>query len=221
MSSKSVPEASSKSVPEEGQVESVLQECQIRVSSKKCPRRVSSKSVLQECQVRLSYKSAKQEVSSKSVLQECQVRVSSKKGVLQECHLSVSRQGVPQAVSLENVINKYPLCSSTYASAFGFVGFILFFLRTTNLILLKLKVPSKQWPTSKRRHELTAVAGAYTDGLVHVSKMDHGRVDNPEAREDGSSCRWICFFSKKSCRFLFNFFFGSLLTYMKFIEIGY
>ena len=94
---------------------------------------MSSKSVLQECQVRLSYKSVKQEVSSKSVLQECQVRVSSKKGVLQECHLSVPRQGVPQAGSLENVINKYPFCSSTYVSAFGFVGFILFyfFLRMT------------------------------------------------------------------------------------------
>ena len=40
--------------------------------------------------------------------------MSSKKGVLQECHLSVSRQGVPQAGSLENVINKYRFCSSTY-----------------------------------------------------------------------------------------------------------
>ena len=28
-----------------------------------------------------------------------------------------------------NVINKYCLCLSTYVSAFGFVGFILFFLR--------------------------------------------------------------------------------------------
>ena len=74
-------------------------------------------SVPEECQAR---------VSSKSVLQECHVRVSSKKGVLQECHLSVSRQGVPQVGSLENVINKYCFCSSTYVSAFGFVGFILF-----------------------------------------------------------------------------------------------
>ena len=66
-------------------------------------------------------------MASKSVLQECQVRVSSKKGVVQECHLSVSRQGVPQVGSLENVINKYCFCSSTCVSAFGFVGFILFF----------------------------------------------------------------------------------------------
>ena len=66
-------------------------------------------------------------MSSKSVLKECQVRVSSKKGVLQECHLSVSRQGVPQVGSLENVINRYFFCSSTYVSAFGFVGLILFF----------------------------------------------------------------------------------------------
>ena len=49
--------------------------------------------------------------------------MSSKKGVLQECHLSVSRQGVPQVGLLENVLNKYCFCSSTYVSAFGFVGF--------------------------------------------------------------------------------------------------
>ena len=65
-------------------------------------------------------------MSSKSVLKECQVRVSSKKGVLQECHLSVSRPGVPQVGLLENVINMFCFCSSTYVSAFGFVGFILF-----------------------------------------------------------------------------------------------
>ena len=50
----------------------------------------------------------------------------SSKGVLQECHLSVSTQGVSQVGSLENVRNKCCLCSSTYVSAFGFVGFILF-----------------------------------------------------------------------------------------------
>ena len=77
---------------------------------------MSSKSVVQECQVK---------VSSKSVLPERCAIVSSK-GILQECHLSVSTQGVSQGGSLENVRNRYRLCSSTYVSAFGFVGFILF-----------------------------------------------------------------------------------------------
>ena len=65
-------------------------------------------------------------MSSKSVLPERCAIVSSK-GALQECHLSVSIQGVSQVGSLENVRNEYCLCSSTYVSAFGFVGFILFF----------------------------------------------------------------------------------------------
>ena len=78
---------------------------------------MSSKHAPQECQVRMS---------SKSVLQErCAIVLS--KGVPQEFHLSVSSQGVPQVGSLEHVTNKYCLCSSTYVSAFGFVGFIFFF----------------------------------------------------------------------------------------------
>ena len=77
----------------------------------------SYKSVKQECPTRVSNKSV--------ILPECCAIVSSK-GVKNECHLSVSSQGV-QVASLENVINKYCLCSSTYVSAFGFVGFILFF----------------------------------------------------------------------------------------------
>ena len=71
-------------------------------------------------------------MSNKSVKQECLTKrcgIVSSKGILQECHLSVSTQGVSQVGSLENVRNKYCLCSSTYVSAFGFVGFILFFLR--------------------------------------------------------------------------------------------
>ena len=86
------------------------------MSSTECLTRVSSKSVPQGCQIRLS---------SKTVLPE-RCAIVSNKGVLQECHLSVSSQGVPQVGSLENMRNKYCLCSSTYVSAFGFVGFILF-----------------------------------------------------------------------------------------------
>ena len=78
----------------------------------------------------MSYKSVTREgqirVSSKSVLPERCAIVSSK-GALQEYHLSVSTQGVSQVGSLENVRNEYCLYSSTYVSAFGFVGFILFF----------------------------------------------------------------------------------------------
>ena len=59
----------------------------------------------------------------------------SSKGVLQECHLSVSTQGVSQVGSLENVRNKYCFCSSTYVSAFGFVGFILFYHLKNNQTL--------------------------------------------------------------------------------------
>ena len=83
---------------------------------------MSSKGVPEECPTR---------VSIKSILQECLTRVSSK-SVVQECHLTVSSQGVPQVGLLEIVTNKYSiilnLCFSTYVSAFGFVGFILFFL---------------------------------------------------------------------------------------------
>ena len=69
-------------------------------------------------------------MSNQSVKQEClteRCAMVSSKGVLRECHLSVSSQGVPQVGSLEYVTTKYCLCSSTYVSAFGFVGFILFF----------------------------------------------------------------------------------------------
>ena len=55
----------------------------------------------------------------------------SSKGVLQECHLSVSSQGVPQVGLLENVTNKFCLCS-----AFGFVGFILFGGIAQNFVFL-------------------------------------------------------------------------------------
>ena len=78
-----------------------------------------------QCQVRVSYKRVKQECHARASNKKRCAIVSSK-GVLQECHLSVSTQGVSQVGSLENVRNKCCLCSSTYVSAFGFVGFILF-----------------------------------------------------------------------------------------------
>ena len=108
-----------------------------------CPTQVSNKSVQQECLTRAFRNSVKQgcptRTSPQCVPQKCQIRVSSKsvlperfaivssKGVLQDCHLSVSSQGVPQVVSLEHVTNTYCLCYSTSVSAFGFLGFILFF----------------------------------------------------------------------------------------------
>ena len=82
--------------------------CQVRVSNKKCQVRVSSKSVLQECLTR---------VSSKSVKQGCPTRVSP------QC----VNPGCLTSEFAGNVTNKYCLCLSTYMSAFGFVGFILFF----------------------------------------------------------------------------------------------
>ena len=111
---------------------SVLQGCHGRVSrknvKKECLTRVSSKSVLESRRVSSTSvpQKSQRRVSSKSVLPERSAIVSSK-GVLQECHLSVSSQGVPQVVSLGNVTHKYCLCYSTCVSAFGFVGFILFF----------------------------------------------------------------------------------------------
>ena len=113
---------------------SVLQECLTKVSSKsvlhKCQESVSSK----QCQVRVSYKRVKQECHARASNKKRCAIVSSK-GVLQECHLSVSTQGVSQMGSLENVRNKYCLCSSTYVSAFGFVGFILFFFYNVSIYL--------------------------------------------------------------------------------------
>ena len=134
---------SSKSVLQECQVRSVLQECQVRVSHKsvkqECLTKVSSK----KCLTRVSSKKCPTRVSSKSVLQECQIRVS-RKSVKQECLTGDLRnsvkQGRPTRVSPQrvnsgcltsefagSVTNKYCLCLSTYVSAFGFVGFILFF----------------------------------------------------------------------------------------------
>ena len=100
-----------------------------RSVKEECLTRMSSKSVLQECHVRSVLEECLTKVSNKSVLPERCAIVSSK-GVLQECHLSVSTQGVSQMGSLENVRCKCCLCSSTYVSAFGFVGFILFFFPT-------------------------------------------------------------------------------------------
>ena len=61
-------------------------------------------------------------------LQECCAIVLSK-SVLPDCQISVSCQGVPQLCPVEDVISIafLPQQSSTYVSAFGFVGFILCF----------------------------------------------------------------------------------------------
>ena len=100
---------------------SVLQGCQIGVSRK---------SVLQACQVRVSYKTAKQGVSYKSVKQEC-LTTALRNSVKQGCPTRVSPQCVNSGCRTSefagNVTNKYCLCLSTYVSAFGFVGFMLFF----------------------------------------------------------------------------------------------
>ena len=88
--------------------------------------RVSRKSVLQECHVRVSHKSVKQECLTSAL----------RKSVKQGCPTRVSPQWVNSGCLTSefagNVTNKYCLCLSTYVSAFGFVGFILFYaLETT------------------------------------------------------------------------------------------
>ena len=81
------------------------------MSSKKCLTRVSHKSVKQECPIR---------ALRNSVKQGCPTRVSP------QCVNS----GCLTSEFVGNGTNKYCLCLSTYVSAFGFVGFILFFLAT-------------------------------------------------------------------------------------------
>ena len=77
----------------------------------------------------MSDNSVKQEVSYKSVLQECLTRAL-RNSVKQGCPTRVPPQCVHSVCLTSefagNVTNKYCLCLSTYMSAFGFVGFILF-----------------------------------------------------------------------------------------------
>ena len=80
------------------------------MSSKKCLTRVSHKSVKQECLTRALRNSVKQGRPTR---------------VSHQCVNS----GCLTSGFAGNVTNKYCLCLSTYVSAFGFVGFILFFLR--------------------------------------------------------------------------------------------
>ena len=75
--------------------------------SKKCLTRVSHKTVKQECLTR---------ALRNSVKQGCPTRV------LPQCVNS----GCLTSEFAGDVTNKYCLCLSTYVSAFGFVGFILF-----------------------------------------------------------------------------------------------
>ena len=68
-----------------------------------------------KCLTRVFHKSVKQELLN-SVKQGCPTRVSP------QCVNS----GCLTSEFVGNVTNKYCLCLSTYVSAFGFVGFILF-----------------------------------------------------------------------------------------------
>ena len=79
----------------------------VEVSSKKCQVRVSYKSVKYECLTRVSSKKCHTRVSSK----KCQARVSYQ-SVAQQCQARVS------------------VLFLTFMSAFGFVGFILFFFES-------------------------------------------------------------------------------------------
>ena len=89
---------------------------------------MSRKSVLQESQGMLSKKCLTR-VPHKSVKQECLTRAL-RNSVKQGCPTKVSPQcvnsGCLTSEFVGNVTNKYSLCLSTYVSAFGFVGFILF-----------------------------------------------------------------------------------------------
>ena len=85
------------------------------MSSKKCLTRVSHKSVKQECPTR---------ALRNSVKQGCPTRVSPQR----------VNSGCLTSEFAGNVTNKYCLCLSTYVSAFGFVGFILFFFSTPFLL---------------------------------------------------------------------------------------
>ena len=71
-----------------------------------------------KCLTRVSHKSVKQELLN-SVKQGCPTRVSP------QCVNS----GCLTNEFVGNVANKYCLCLSTYVSAFGFVGFILFSIK--------------------------------------------------------------------------------------------
>ena len=98
------------------------------MSSKKCPTRVSSKSVLQECQIRVSRKSVKQECLTGDL------RNSVKQGRPTRVSPQCVNSGCLTSEFAGSVTNKYCLCLSTYVSAFGFVGFILFFFGSKQTI---------------------------------------------------------------------------------------
>ena len=74
---------------------------------------MSSKRVLEECQARVPYQ---------SVAKKCQARVSYKSAA-SVCQVRVSHNWVRCKMWQISIC----LCYSTYVSAFGFVGFILFF----------------------------------------------------------------------------------------------
>ena len=112
--------------------------------SKKCLTRVSHKSVKQECLTR---------ALRNSVKQGCPTKVSP------QC----VKSGCLTTEFVGNVTNKYCLCLSTNVSAFGFVGFILFFFSVFPKISHCQKVIfTAQTATKKSRYQNCFHFGAIT-----------------------------------------------------------
>ena len=126
-------------------------------------------------------------MSHKSVKQKCLTRAL-RNSVKQGCPTRVSHQCVKSGCLTSefagNVINKYCLCLSTYVSAFGFVGFILF-LTVTNcrgtkdgnsaavsgaytLPVSKARPKTQRWWQNKRPSDSPATSCAPRDDYCHT-----------------------------------------------------
>ena len=140
---------------------SVLQGCQIGVSRK---------SVLQECQVRVSYKSVKQECLTRalrdSVKQGCPTRVPP------QC----VKSGCLTSEVVGHVTNKYCLCLSTYVSAFGFVGFILFCVFFVLQLEPNWAIAIGNGVSSLRKHKIKAyLSSVLKDGVGTFYSISTGQ----------------------------------------------